>query len=118
MDHINILCRRVSFKLHALRRMRKCLTADKAKVLYNAVINSQFNHASITWMFCHKLDYLKIEKIQYKALESFHSSNESHEVLLLRSKEVTIHQKQRILVTEVFKSLTDIISYFMKSYFQ
>ena len=27
--HINILCRRANFKLHALRRMRKYLTAGK-----------------------------------------------------------------------------------------
>ena len=35
-DHINILDRRVSFKLHALRRVRKYLTTDRVKLLYNA----------------------------------------------------------------------------------
>ena len=35
-DHINILCCRASLKLHALRRIRKYLTTDKAKLLYNA----------------------------------------------------------------------------------
>ena len=35
-DHINILCRRASFKLHALRRKRKYLTIDKVKLLCNA----------------------------------------------------------------------------------
>ena len=44
-DHINMLCRIASFKLHALRRIRKYLTSDKAKSLYNAFINSQFNYA-------------------------------------------------------------------------
>ena len=68
-DHINILLRRASFKLHALRRIRKYLTAVKAKLLYNAFINDQFNYASIIWMFCQKQDHLKIEKIQYKALK-------------------------------------------------
>ena len=46
-DHINILLRRASFRLHALRRIRKYLTAVKAKLLYNAFINNQFNYASI-----------------------------------------------------------------------
>ena len=32
-DHINILCRRASFKLHALRKARKYLTTDKAKLI-------------------------------------------------------------------------------------
>ena len=52
-DHINILCLRTSFKLHALRRKRKCLTTDKAKLLFIVFLNSQFNYASIIWMFCH-----------------------------------------------------------------
>ena len=97
-----------------MRRIRKYLTTVKAKLLYNAFINSQFNYASIIWMFCHKQDYLKITKIQYKAL----NSNESYEELLLRNNEVSIHQKQlRILATEVFKSLADLNPDFMKSYF-
>ena len=45
-DHINILCRRASFKLHALRRIRKYLTNDKAKLLYNAFLNNKFDYAS------------------------------------------------------------------------
>ena len=118
-DHINILLRRASFKIHALRRIRKYLTAVKAKLLlYNAFINSQFNYASIIWMFCHKQDYLEIEKIQYKALKIVYNSNESYEELLLRNNEVSIHQKQlRILATEVFKSSANINPDFMKSYF-
>ena len=57
-------------------------------------------------MFCHKQDYLKIEKkINNKALKIVYNSNESYEELLLRNNEVSIHQKQlRILATEVFKS--------------
>ena len=92
-DHINILLRRTNFKLHTLRRIRKYLTAVKAKLLYNAFINSQFIYASITWMFCHKQDYLKIEKNQYKALKIVYNSNESYEELLLRNNKVSIHQR-------------------------
>ena len=90
----------------------------KAKLLYNAFINSQFNYASIIWMFCHKQDYLKIAKIQYKALKIVYNSNESDEELLIRNNEVSIHQNQlRILATEVFKSLADLNPNFIKSYF-
>ena len=92
-DHINILLCRTNFKLHTLRRIRKYLTAVKAKLLYNAFINSQFIYASITWMFCHKQDYLKIEKNQYKALKIVYNSNESYEELLLRNNKVSIHQR-------------------------
>ena len=46
-DHIDTLCCNASYKLHALQRIRKYLTPDKEKVLYNAFINSQFSYASI-----------------------------------------------------------------------
>ena len=64
-DHIDTLSRNVSYKLHALRRIKKYLTPDKAKakVLYNAFINIQFSYACIIRMFCRKTYYLKMEKI-------------------------------------------------------
>ena len=40
-DHIDTLCRNISYKLHAFRRTRKYLTPDKGKVSYNALSNSQ-----------------------------------------------------------------------------
>ena len=66
-------------------------------------------------MFCHKQDYLKIAKIQYKALKIVYNSNESYEELLILNNKVSIHQKQlRILAPEVFKSLADLNPDFMK----
>ena len=117
-DHIDTLCRNASYKLHAFPRIRKYLTPVKAKVLFNALINSQFSYASIIWMFCRKTDYLKMEKIQYKALKIVFNSNESLEDLLLHSDEVSIHQKQlRQLTTEIYKSLTDLSLEFIKPFF-
>ena len=92
-DHVDMLCSTANYKLHALRRIRKYLTVEKTKLLYNAFINSQFNYASVIWMFCRKKDYLKIEKIQYKALKIIYNSSKSYEELLTRSNEVPIHQK-------------------------
>ena len=101
-----------------MRRIRKYLTTVKAKLLYNAFINGQFNYVSIIGIFCHKQDNLKIVKIQYKALKIVYNSNESYEQLFLRNNEVSIHRKQlRILATEVFESLAYLNPYFMKSYF-
>ena len=108
-DHIDTLCPNTSYKLRTLRRIRKYLTPDKAKVLYNAFMNSQFSYASIIWMFCRKTDYLKLEKIEYKAVKIVFNSNESFEDLLLHSNEVSIHQKQLCqLTTEIYESLTDL----------
>ena len=38
--HINELCRKASYKLHALQRIRRYLSVDKAKLLVNAFIDS------------------------------------------------------------------------------
>ena len=46
-DHINMLCGRANYKLHALRRIRKYLTLEKLKLPFNALINNQFHFASI-----------------------------------------------------------------------
>ena len=46
-EHINNLRRNASYKLHALRRIRKYLSQDQAKLLYNPFINSQFNYAPV-----------------------------------------------------------------------
>ena len=61
--HIENLCRTAQYKLHALTSIRKYLTLDKAILLGNAFINSQFNYAPLIWMFCRKTLYHKIEKI-------------------------------------------------------
>ena len=113
-----MLCSTSNYKTHALRRIRKYLTLEKTKLLCNAFINSRFNYASVIWMFGRKKDYLKIEKIQYKALKIIYISSESYEELLTRSSEVSIHQKHlRALDTQKFKSLADINPDCMKPYF-
>ena len=48
--HISELCRRASYKLRTLRRIRKYFTVEKAKLLANTFINSQFNYAPLIWM--------------------------------------------------------------------
>ena len=61
-EHINNLCCNAGYKLYALRRIRKHLSQDQAKLLYDAFINNQFNYATIIWIFCRKNQYLKIQK--------------------------------------------------------
>ena len=66
-------------------------------------------------MFCHKQDYSKIEKTQYRALKIAVYSNESYEELPLCNNEVSIYQKHLcIFPTEIFKSLWNITPDFMK----
>ena len=117
-EHIDNLCRTASYKLHALRRIRKYLSLEKAKLLRNAFINSQFNYAPLVWMFCRKKQYLKIQKIHHKALKVVYNSNKNYDELLRDNNEFSVHQRHlRTLICEIFKSLSNLNPEFMWSYF-
>ena len=45
--HINELCRKTSYKLHAPQRIRRYSSVDKASLLVNTFIDSQFNYAPL-----------------------------------------------------------------------
>ena len=112
--HIENLCWNANYKLHALRRMRKKLAVEKAKLLGNAFIDSQFNSAPLIWMFCQKILYLNIEKIHYKTLRIIHQSNVTYRDLLECNSSTFFHQRHlQFLSTEIYKSTATInpISY-------
>ena len=85
--HISELCRRASYKLHTLRRIRKYLTVEKAKLLANAFINSQLNYAPLIWIFTNKSSIDKILKIHKRTLQIVYDVyDESYETYLLRDQ--------------------------------
>ena len=101
-QHIENLCRKAQYKLHALRRIRKFLTTEKAKILCNAFIDSQFNYAPLLWMFCRKTPYSKIKKFHHKTLKVIYESNDIYDNILLQSNTVSVHQRHLIfLMTEI-----------------
>ena len=60
-------------------------------------------------MICRKTFYSKIEKIHHKTLKVIYGIDNSYSNLLLRSDYVSIHQRYlRFLVTEIFKSISQI----------
>ena len=69
------------------------MSLEKAKLLCNAFINSQFNYAPLVWMFWRKKQYLKIQKIHQKALKVVYNSNKNYDELLQDDNEVSIHQR-------------------------
>ena len=116
--HIDKLCRNAQYKLHALRRIRKYLSLQKAKLLGNAFIDSPFNYASLIWMFCRKGLYLKMQKVHHKRLKVIYQSNKTYEEPLELNETVSIHQRQlRFLVTKVYKSTSFLNPNFMRSFF-
>ena len=83
-EHIKKFCQTGSYKLHALRWIRKYLTLEKARVLENAFVDSQFHYASLIWMFCNKIIYCKMQKIAVKHWESFISQMSPTKICLIR----------------------------------
>ena len=89
-------------KLHLnfmLCRIRKFLTAGKARILANAFINSQFNYAPLIWMFARKIGINIILKIHYKILQVVYSENS-------KSYEEHFHLRARSLVVRNLRSDT------------
>ena len=117
-EHIDNICRTANHKLHALRRIVTYLSLEKAKLLCNAFINSQFKYAQLVWMFCRKKQYLKIQKINHKALKVEYNNKKNYHGLLRDNNEVSVHQIHlRALICEVSKSLNNLNPEFMWSYF-
>ena len=115
---IDKLCRNAQYKLHALRGIRKYLSLEKAKMLGNTFISSQFNYAPLIWMFCRRRLYLKMQKIHQKTLKLIYQSNKTYEELLELSETISIHQRHlRFLVTKVYKSTSYLNPKFICSFF-
>ena len=49
--YIENLCWNANYKLHTLRRIRKYLALEKAKLLGNTLIDNQFISVPLIWMF-------------------------------------------------------------------
>ena len=117
--HIEELCKKSSYKLNALRRIRGYLTVEKARILAYAFIDSQFNYAPLIWMFAGKTLINKICKIHHRTLQVVYNEyNKSYQELLQLNNIVSIHQRHlQYLALEVFKSLMHLNPEFMWSYF-
>ena len=102
--HTENLCRTVQYKLRALGRIRTYLKLDKAKLLGNAFIDSQFNYAPLTWTFRYKTTYLKVQKVHHKTLKVIYQSDDSYDDLLQLSNSASLHQRDlRFLLTKIYE---------------
>ena len=96
--HINELCRKASYKLHALQRIRRYLSVDKARLLANAFIDGQFNYAPLIWMFAGKKLINKICKIHHRTLQVVYDDFDiSYDELLELNRDLSIHQRHFVI---------------------
>ena len=108
------------FKLHALRRIRKFLALEQAKLLANSFVNTQFGYAPLIWMFTSKNSMMKINKIHRRTLRVVYDDyNSTYEELLASHNDISIHQKHlKHLAVEVYKLLMNMNPEFIWPFFK
>ena len=90
--HMEDLHEKAPYKLHALRRIRGYLKVEKARILDNAFVDSQFNYAPLIWMFAGKKLINKICKMYHRTLQVLYNEyNKSYQELLQLNNNVPIH---------------------------
>ena len=117
---INKLCKKASSKLLALQRIKRYLSADKAKSLASAFVDSQLNYAPLIWIFAGKTLINKICKIHHRTLQVvYHGFDKSYDELPELNNDVSIHQRHlRYLAIELLKLIMHLNRHFIWSYFE
>ena len=108
--HLDKSCKTARFRLHALRRIRKFLKLEQAKLLVNSFVNTQFGYVPLIWMFTSKNSMLKVNKTHRKTLHVVYDDyNSIYEELLASHNDISIHHKHlKHLAIEVYKSLANL----------
>ena len=103
-SYLNLVCKKVSRKLHALDIVPKFISKKELRVIVKAFIMSQFSYCPLVWM-CYGRTLNKINKLHERALRLVYDDRQStFEELLNIDKSVTIyHRNLQVLVTELYK---------------
>ena len=104
-SHIKKICRNIGQKLSVLLRIASYLELDQKKLLFNAMIKSQFSYCPLVCMFSSRKSNNLINKIHERTLRIISNDNKSSfEQLLINDNDMTIHQRNlQVLMTEVYK---------------
>ena len=118
-QHVKTLCQKVNKNVTAFSRVAKLLDLDKAKLLYNSFLLSNFNYCPLIWIFCGKRCNKEINRVHKHALRALIGDYEStFECLLTKNNEIAIHTKNlQKLMTEIYKSLNHESPSFMGEFF-
>ena len=66
--NVNVICKKVGQKLHALARLANYMNVEKLRVMMNTFVMSQFSYCPLICMFHDRSANKKINKIQERAL--------------------------------------------------
>ena len=113
--HVKKICRKASQKACALTRISNYLDSKQKEIL----IRSQFSYCRITWIFSSRTSNNLINKVHERSLRIVSSDNHSSsKSLLSKYKEITIHQRNLlVLMTETYKIINGISPPIMEKFF-
>ena len=95
-----IFVKKVSNKLHALRRVSNLMNKDKLRIIMKSFIESQFGYCPLVWMFHSRQLNNRINILHEKALRLVYNDNKlSFEELLILDNSFTIHHPQKFAKT-------------------
>ena len=93
-EHVSNICKKVSIKLHALRRVSHYMSKNKLRIVMKAFVESQFGYYPLVWMFHSRTLNNIINCLHEKALRLVYKDSElSFEDLLLLDKLFTVHHR-------------------------
>ena len=100
-----------------MSRLINYLNDSKKKIIFNALIKSQFSYCPLVWMFCSRQTNNMINKIHERALRIVLNDHFSDfETMLLNMNDITIHHRNiQTLMIELFKIKYDLAPPIMDS---
>ena len=106
-------------KVRAFAKVPKYIDIQKANFLYQSFFASTFKYCPLIWMFCGKAANDGIDRVYKRALRMLLNDHEStFEALLAENGEANIYiQNVRMLMIEIYKTLSNTNLPFMQEYF-
>ena len=107
-EHVKIICQKTNNKVKAFSRVVRYLEPQKASLLYNSFMLTNFNYCPLIWTFCGKTTIDKVNSVHKHALRVLlNEYTSSFEELLHTKEEVTIHERNlQKLMLEVYRCMT------------
>ena len=104
-QHVKTLCQKVNKNIKAFSRVANLLDLNKAKLLYNSFLLSNFNDCPLIWILCGKQCNKEINRVHKRALRVLLGDYEStFECILTKNNQIAIHTKNlQKLMTEVYQ---------------
>jgi hypothetical protein len=118
--HVMQKCKLANAKLQALKRLSKYLTKDCKLAIVRSFIVSHFIYCLPLLHFSSKQARSKMEKTLYRGLRyTFDDYESNYDELLQKAEMCTVElQREKAIVTEMFKCLHGLGPIYMKELFQ